>query len=125
MSFDPALQDRENGPLTQALRDRLIAAKDKHRLSFWRFAGPTRLSGSFLGNVSRGANISTTWVKNIVAVIEFLEAFNAGDPEVDRFLSAPSATDTSSIAVSVDRDSLEHAFNILKKNGVQAITLNL
>jgi hypothetical protein len=123
MTFDPTAQTRMDGALTQSLRDRLIAAKEKHRLSFHRLAGPTRISGSFLSNVSRGENVATKWVKNIVSVVEFLEACNPHDPQVDQFLS--SSTTTSSVRTLVDHDSLEHAFNILKKNGVLTITMNL
>jgi hypothetical protein len=78
--FDPKVQERRDGPLTDDFRERILKVKLKHRLSYRAVAERAGLAGSTVGNVTRyiEGNISTTSATRLAEAVAKLEAAPVG-----------------------------------------------
>jgi hypothetical protein len=123
-SFDPAIQQSQDGLLTDGFRARVLAAKKKHRVGFWAVAEWAGFSGSFLGNVTRSDNnISTSAANRLAKVIEKLESAEAGS-NLPAIFSEPGNSPSSSalvIQAASDIDTIEYALSTLRKHGLGVI----
>ena len=127
MDYDPAVQERRDGRLTQAFLARYRVIKVKHRLTDWRIAKLAGLSSSYLNNLTRfekdGLSVSTVRAKPLAAVIERLEAAPEGS-DIDALFATtkgePARVETPKGTGDAE---LEDALRLFRQRGFSVILI--